>query len=720
MPHTDNPPDGLCWDPLCSPFSGGPSPAVQDRDDLYDKNVDAFVALFIQRAYEMAAVHKGDLATMNIMWLMVSSPIGSAAQISHSMLDSHAHRLSCVAFVCYPQGSDFMYEGAETWFINLDRIIKAVNRNGTVHTRYSTPAEYVEAKLKEGVQRAVKTDDFFPVSSPAVRQPAAHRILLAISPLILASFFLCVAQYMSDPQNTWVGFYSTRPGLKGYVRSSSILLQTARQIETLSAGDGSGTARLWEALSLAQHHDGITGTELDWVADDYAMRIASGATEAYSFVDAAISRMTGATYQSCALLNISVCEVLRTASKPAYSVVFYNPQPRNVSTVVQIPIFGPSVPQSVVVTDSAGTEVVSDAYPLPVTSDLLNTSAIAAVSFAVNATGLSYSAYSVTPTFATPPRTRHAQHAGNLLVPAPPASDSVSIENEAVRLDFDVSTGLLASWTDKASGVQHALSQQFFYYESSNTSSAGCSNKYASLAPIACVLVLGLTARLASFSLVAAHQPTLRSPLLLRAQLPLPTAAGHRAESAVAGHSAAHSAERAHCADGVPALDGLAVTDRAAVLQPGRRRAGQRSGDRLDGGAGQHRRRAQQGGGDQVHDGHRQRRRALHGQQRARVPAAREGPAADVELDERQPCGGQLLPAVDRRMAGGRAVGAWRAGGPRGGSGVSAGRSAGGDAASARAVLVLWLQPQRDGRRWKGPSHLRHAPPCPLVRLLRL
>jgi hypothetical protein len=402
-----NPPDGLCWDPLCNPFGGGPSDAVQDRDDLSDNNVAAFVDLFIRRAYEMAAVHRGDLATMNVMWLM---------------------------------GSDFMYEGAETWMINLDRIIRAVNRNGTVHTRYSTPSEYVQAKLAEGVQHPVKTDDFFP--------------------------------YLSDPQNAWVGYFTTRPGLKGYVRSSSQLLQTARQVEVTSGGDGSATARLWEALSLAQHHDSITGTELDWVADDYAQRIAAGAAEAYTLLESELSGAAQGHYFSCPLLNLSVCEVLRTPSSTDYTVLLYNPQPRQASTVVHLPVFAQTIPtSSVQVKNSEGKSIVADLYALSPTSAFTNLSATAATSFLATVPGLGYSAYSISLT--SYPSLRH------LRTTSPAVEiNGTSIENARIRLEFDATTGLMSSWTDKASGRRHSFGQQFYWYESSNTSSVGCSNNY--------------------------------------------------------------------------------------------------------------------------------------------------------------------------------------------------------------------------------------------------
>jgi alpha-mannosidase len=187
---------GLLLVAQCNPFGGGADPYVQDRQDLEDYNVPERVDIFIRRALAMAAVHRGDMASQNIMWLM---------------------------------GSDFMYENAEIWLVNLDRIIKAVNVNGTVQARYSTPSEYVRAKLAEGIQYSVKTDDFFP--------------------------------YISDPNSAWTGFFTTRPGLKGYVRSQSVLLQVARQLEVVTGRNGSGSERLWEALALAQHHDGITGEQ---------------------------------------------------------------------------------------------------------------------------------------------------------------------------------------------------------------------------------------------------------------------------------------------------------------------------------------------------------------------------------------------------------------------------------------------------------------------------
>ena len=458
-----NPPDGVCWDPLCNPFGGGPSPYVQDRHDLEDYNVEERVDTFVRAALNMAAVHKGELETQNIMWLM---------------------------------GSDFMYEDAEIWFINLDvspttliestlsavrpavsvcslshsprahcmllcfvdqKIIRAVNANGTVHATYSTPSEYVRAKLAQNITYSVKTDDFFP--------------------------------YISDPQSVWTGFFSSRPGLKGYVRSSSVLLQVARQLEVFGGSEwraaGNGTARLWEALSLAQHHDGVTGTELDWVADDYAMRIASGAVEAYATLDDTISQLAanGTTqrihYSSCPLLNLTSCPPIASAS--SYNVLLWNPQARPVNSVVRLPVYGLQSGGSVMVRDVSGVAVASDVLPVVATSTAtLVDSASNVVAFVADVPALGYTAYSITVNQQSDavidlPDNRH-----KVQDEQQPVADAVTIENSGVQLTFDSTSGLLTQWTDKRTTppTTHAFTQNFYWYWSSNTSSAGCSNTY--------------------------------------------------------------------------------------------------------------------------------------------------------------------------------------------------------------------------------------------------
>lgn len=65
--------------------------------------------------------------------------------------------------IMFMMGSDFEYANANANFVNLDRLIHHVNQDGRVNVFYSTPAEYVAAKMSyANVTWPVKTDDFFP------------------------------------------------------------------------------------------------------------------------------------------------------------------------------------------------------------------------------------------------------------------------------------------------------------------------------------------------------------------------------------------------------------------------------------------------------------------------------------------------------------------------------------------------------------------------------
>lgn len=85
-----------------------------------------------------------------------------------------------------------------------------------------------------------------------------------------------------------VGYFTTRPTSKGYIRSSTAFLQAARQLDVLGAaasrsltraaqaGAASSLDRLEKAVALTQHHDAITGTEKQEVSRDYHKRLYAG------------------------------------------------------------------------------------------------------------------------------------------------------------------------------------------------------------------------------------------------------------------------------------------------------------------------------------------------------------------------------------------------------------------------------------------------------------
>ena len=311
--------------------------------------------------------------------------------------------------------------------------------------QYSTPSIYYKARQAEGINWSTKTDDFFPYATGAGGQ--------------------------------WTGYFTSRPGVKRYVRDSSILLQAARHLEVFSGGNGNGTEAAWEAIGVAQHHDAVSGTERQHVAYDYSMRIAAGNVGSYETIRSAITQLAGsASWTSCPLLNVSQCEVIRSA-KDSYTVVLYNPQARPVQQAVALPLYSAT---AVKVTDSTGASVPADVVPVPQTEAFTADSASMSVSFIASVTGLGWNTYTVAPaSTTTSSRLRKITQAPAAPSLQPPtADDNLMLENELLAVTFSGDTGLLSSWTDKATGVTHGFSQNFYWYQPSEDDNYGTSDSY--------------------------------------------------------------------------------------------------------------------------------------------------------------------------------------------------------------------------------------------------
>lgn len=127
---------------------------------------------------------------------------------------------------------------------------------------YSTPSCYLYALNQVEKSWTEKADDFFP--------------------------------YASVPFVYWTGYFTSRPALKRFERVSNEILQVTRQLNGLSQLNqrsrifnlsktsrnsfslNDRLRRLGEAMGLAQHHDAVSGTEKQQVAEDYAQRLAVG------------------------------------------------------------------------------------------------------------------------------------------------------------------------------------------------------------------------------------------------------------------------------------------------------------------------------------------------------------------------------------------------------------------------------------------------------------
>lgn len=245
--------------------------------------------------------------------------------------------------IMWTMGTDFKYQYAHTWYRNMDKLIHYVNQDGRVNALYSTPTVYTDAKYAEHLSWPLKTDDFFP--------------------------------YADRINAYWTGYFTSRPGLKGYVRLMSGYYLAARQLEFFRGRSEKGptTDSLGDALAIAQHHDAVSGTSKQHVANDYAKRLFIGYKEAEELVAASLACMVDSglksgcrssvtKFQQCPLLNITYCpatEVDLSLGKKLV-VVVYNSLGWKRDDVVKIPM----IHDNVTVQDSSGREIESQLLPL--------------------------------------------------------------------------------------------------------------------------------------------------------------------------------------------------------------------------------------------------------------------------------------------------------------------------------------------------------------------
>ena len=167
-------------------------------------------------------------------------------------------------------GSDFQYEYAHTWFSNLDKLIHYANLDGRVNVFYSTPSIYTEQRSKQSHKLENRSDyDWFPYCDSDETKADGHGKLIKVG-----------------GHAYWTGYFTSRPLLKRLVREASTALELCRIMEIASFKPDekiedidNPSWMLWEALSVVQHHDGVSGTARQNVTDDYERRLRSAMDE---------------------------------------------------------------------------------------------------------------------------------------------------------------------------------------------------------------------------------------------------------------------------------------------------------------------------------------------------------------------------------------------------------------------------------------------------------
>jgi hypothetical protein len=160
---------------------------------------------------------------------------------------------------------------------------------------YSSPEYYTQCKFQEAKEAhtlsdasllSVKQDDFFP--------------------------------YSDCEHCFWTGYFTSRTGLKRLERVASSFLLSARQIESLidytkkpdPVECESGFHELEDAVGVLQHHDGVSGTARQHVADDYANRVQGGLDRVETCTVRKLKRILLGANASDFLTDLSYCQLL--------------------------------------------------------------------------------------------------------------------------------------------------------------------------------------------------------------------------------------------------------------------------------------------------------------------------------------------------------------------------------------------------------------------------
>ncbi|CAH1101502.1 unnamed protein product [Psylliodes chrysocephalus] len=216
--------------------------------------------------------------------------------------------------IIIPMGGDFQFEAAEKNYNNMDKFIKAFEGNSEINVIYSTPSCYIKA-VNDAIdtELTLKTDDFFP--------------------------------YSNNKHSFWTGYFTSRPNSKRFERTGHNILQATKQ---LFAQNSFLTNKIFdenlrylrEVMGIMQHHDAITGTEKQHVANDYVKRLTRGIEYAENglgkIVDELLGNDLNLDLTSCLLSNISICTVSQSADQ--FITVVYNPLAWEITHYVRLPV----------------------------------------------------------------------------------------------------------------------------------------------------------------------------------------------------------------------------------------------------------------------------------------------------------------------------------------------------------------------------------------------
>ncbi|KAK7262969.1 hypothetical protein RJT34_30552 [Clitoria ternatea] len=355
--------------------------------------------------------------------------------------------------IMWTMGDDFQYQYAESWFKQMDKFIHYVNKDGRVNAFYSTPSIYTNAKNSAKQTWPLKTEDYFPYA---------------------------------DSQNAyWTGYYTSRPAFKRYVRMLSGYHLATRQLEYLVGKKSTefNPFDLGDALGIAQHHDAVSGTAKQHTTNDYAKRLAIGASKAEAVVSSSLACLTSkksgdpcsapaSAFAQCQLLNISYCPQTEGNIPDAKSlvVVVYNPLGWARTDIVRIPVNDANLG----VKDSSGNNIETQYMDVDDVTKILRNFYVKAylglspkqapkywLVFQVSVPPLGWSTYFISKTIGKGTRRTDLSHLSNQ------KGETINIGPGNLKMSFSSTSGQLKRIYNSRTGVDIPIQQSYLWYGSS-------------------------------------------------------------------------------------------------------------------------------------------------------------------------------------------------------------------------------------------------------------
>ncbi|XP_063545417.1 lysosomal alpha-mannosidase-like [Cydia strobilella] len=341
-------------------------------------------------------------------------------------------------------GGDFTYQSAANWFMSMDKLINHVNTHpanmSDINIFYSSPSCYLKALYLNGRRdKAIYTEkgDHLP--------------------------------YGSDSSTYWTGFYTSRPSIKYLTRKTHIFLQIAKQLTVLARmGDSYELHLLRHALGLMMHHDAITGTSQQHVANDFVKMLSEAFVACAKKVSTLLSYLTptwagtrrsksNQQFNTCYQINMSQCPFVE--GQESLLLLVYNPQSVKTYHYVRLP----AIALHYVVRNAYDEELEYQLSPLaPAVTNLPGRTATTnheLVFEAENVPPLGFASFYVTAI--KDPLGDLDYMKNKKLGPDPELFTQIS--NEYLKVTINKQTGLLES-IQHVSGAKVQVSQNFYYY----------------------------------------------------------------------------------------------------------------------------------------------------------------------------------------------------------------------------------------------------------------